>query len=177
MNSRLSSTRMVALFATLVLSVACDGDDGDDGGGDGVATGGQSDAGGACETSCNDSEAAQACVDRINAFRATEGLSPLERWTEAETCTSQQAQSDAQAGGAHVNFGQCGESAQNTCPGWPSSADVVEGCLQAMWDEGPGEDFSAHGHYINMSNPQYTRVACGFHEMSGGSVWSNQNFQ
>ena len=47
--------------------------------------------------------------------------------------------------------------------------------MQAMWDEGPGEPFSAHGHYINMSSTTYTRVACGF-SSSGSGVWSNQNF-
>jgi hypothetical protein len=46
-----------------------------------------------------------------------------------------------------------------------------------MWDEGPGEPYSAHGHYINMTNPSYTMVACGFYETAGGSVWSVQNFQ
>jgi hypothetical protein len=46
-----------------------------------------------------------------------------------------------------------------------------------MWDEGPGEPFSAHGHYINMTNPAYGMVACGFFETPSGAVWSVQNFQ
>ena len=45
-----------------------------------------------------------------------------------------------------------------------------------MWDEGPGEPFRAHGHYINMSSTQYTSVACG-RSSAGQGVWSNQNFQ
>jgi len=73
------------------------------------------------------------------------------------------------------NFGACGEFAQNTCPNWGSETDVVAGCLQAMWDEGPGEPFEEHGHYINMSNPDYTKVACGFFASDQG-VWANQNF-
>ena len=42
--------------------------------------------------------------------------------------------------------------------------------------EGPGEPFSDHGHYINMTNESYTKVACGFYTTPGGAVWSVQNF-
>lgn len=118
----------------------------------------------------------QDCVDRINQLRwECQCLPPLQRWVDAEACSDEQSRSDQDGGGPHGNFGACGEFAQNTCPGWPSTADVVDGCLQAMWDEGPGEPYSAHGHYINMTNPEYTKVACGFSSSSGG-VWSNQNF-
>jgi hypothetical protein len=68
-------------------------------------------------------------------------------------------------------------SAQNECPGWGSTEQVINGCLQLMWDEGPSEPYSAHGHYINMTNPSYTMVACGFYETASGDVWSVQNFQ
>ena len=118
----------------------------------------------------------QACVDRINAFRATEGLPPYQRWSQIEFCSDDEARQDSESGSAHGAFGQCGESAQNECPGWPSIENVLEGCLQMMWDEGPGEPFSQHGHYINMSSTDYTRVACGFYETPNGDVWSVQNF-
>lgn len=118
----------------------------------------------------------QDCVDRINQFRwLCQCLPPLERWTDAETCTDSQSGADQSTGGAHQNFGMCNENAQNTCPDWPSEDQVINGCLQMMWDEGPGEPFSAHGHYINMSSTSYTKVACGRASASGG-VWSNQNF-
>ncbi len=116
------------------------------------------------------------CVARINQLRAEcQCLPPLQRWTEAESCTNTQSSADQSGGGPHGNFGSCGESAQNTCPDWPSEDAVIGGCLQAMWDEGPGEPFSEHGHYINMSSREYTKVACGFSSSSAG-VWSNQNF-
>jgi hypothetical protein len=119
---------------------------------------------------------AQDCVDRINQFRwECQCLPPLMRWTDAETCSDEQSGNDQMTGAAHGNFGACGEGAQNTCPNWPSESDVVTGCLQAMWDEGPGEPFEAHGHYINMSNPGYSKVACGFFSSDQG-VWANQNF-
>jgi len=119
---------------------------------------------------------AQDCVDRINQFRwECQCLPPLARWTDAEMCSDEQSGNDQSSGAAHGNFGACGESAQNTCPDWPSETDVVNGCLQLMWDEGPGEPFEAHGHYINMSNTQYSKVACGFFSSAQG-VWANQNF-
>lgn len=119
---------------------------------------------------------AQDCVDRINQFRwECQCLPPLARWSDAEMCSDEQSGNDQATNSPHGNFGACGEWAQNTCPNWGSEQDVIVGCLQAMWDEGPGEPFSEHGHYINMSSSDYTKVACGF-SSSGAGVWANQNF-
>jgi hypothetical protein len=46
-----------------------------------------------------------------------------------------------------------------------------------MWAEGPGTDFSTHGHYINMSNPKYTKVACGYTTATNGKIWAAQDFR
>jgi uncharacterized protein YkwD len=46
-----------------------------------------------------------------------------------------------------------------------------------MWNEGPGKRFSKHGHYTNMSNPNYEGVACGFAKTPDGQIWSVQNFR
>jgi hypothetical protein len=119
----------------------------------------------------------QDCVERINDFRATIDLPPLARWQDAEQCADEQARQDAASGTAHGAFGQCDESAQNECPGWGSLDDVIDGCLQMMWSEGPGTDYSAHGHYINMTNEAYGEVACGFHETPDGAVWAVQDFR
>ena len=117
------------------------------------------------------------CTDRINGFRATLDLPPLDRWRDTEACADAQAEEDSKTGRAHGAFGDCGELAQNECPGWGSLNEIIEGCLQAMWDEGPGEDYNSHGHYINMTNPDYTRVACGFHVTADGQVWAVQDFR
>lgn len=115
----------------------------------------------------------QLCVDLINGYRATVGSPALARWTDAEGCSDSEAQSDSETGTPHGAFGQCGESAQDECPGWSGSpTEVITGCLQLMWDEGPGG-----GHYENMKSTSSTRVACGFHTTAGGDVWSVQNFQ
>jgi hypothetical protein len=124
-----------------------------------------------------DEAATQLCVDTINMYRATLGLPALGRWTDAEDCSDGEALSDGKSGIAHEAFGMCGEFAQNECPGWPGDgASFITDCLQLMWDEGPGQDFNTHGHYINMSNPDYTMVACGFAPGMGGT-WAVQNFK
>ena len=118
-----------------------------------------------------------ACVDRINAFRASLNLASYVRWEAGETCADQAAKTDAERHDAHSAFGSCEEWAQNECPGWRSVSSVIDDCLQSMWDEGPGEDFNTHGHYINMTNESYTQVACGFYITPDGDVWAVQNFQ
>jgi hypothetical protein len=100
-----------------------------------------------------------------------------ERWTDAEPCADSEAEKDSISGTPHSASGQCDEWAQNECPGWGSLDQIVDGCLQMMWDEGPGADFNTHGHYINMSNPDYTRAACGFFVTSQGDVWAVQDFR
>ena len=121
------------------------------------------------------------CVTRINQLRwECQCLPPLERWSEAEGCADQQAEYDSTRpphAGFQANICSPRGWAQNECPGWPSIGNVITSCLQAMWDEGPGEPYSAHGHYINMTNPQYGRVACGFYTTPTGDVWAVQNFE
>lgn len=115
----------------------------------------------------------QACVDKINAFRATLNLAPLARWTDQEACSDGEAKSDSETGKAHGAFGTCTEMAQNECPGWPGPSNtMIPGCLKAMWGEGPGG-----GHYENMASTRYTKVACGFYVLPNGKVWSVQNFR
>lgn len=122
------------------------------------------------------------CVETINAFRATEGLAPLALWSDSAACLARQASTDAASDDAHGSFGTCSERAQNTCPGWPSDTSlaskrsVLRSCVQMMWNEGPGSDFSKHGHYLNMVNPAHTKVGCGFHH-AHGSLWINMDFR
>jgi hypothetical protein len=116
--------------------------------------------------------AAADCVDAINAYRATLGLAPYARWTQEESCADGQALSDSKTGKAHGAFTQCGEHAQDECPGWPGPSDaMIPKCLAAMWAEGPGG-----GHYENMRG-KYTQVACGFATLPNGSVWAVQDFR
>jgi len=127
------------------------------------------------------SDPAEDCVRRINQLRwDCQCLPPLQRWTEGESCADQHSEYDSTRP-AHSGFRDkictAGGWAQNECPGWNSEQHIVNGCLQAMWDEGPGEPYIEHGHYINMTNSSYSMVACGFYETPDGDFWSVQNFQ
>lgn len=122
--------------------------------------------------------ARQICVDEINKYRATLSLPPLTRDAKDEICGDGEAKKDSISGVAHSAFPSCGESAQNECPGWPGPPEtLIKGCLKMMWAEGPGADFSTHGHYINMSSKSYTQVSCGFFKMTSGSYWAVQDFR
>ena len=122
-------------------------------------------------------QARQRCLERINQFRATEGKPPYERWSAIESCTDGEARKDSMSGKAHDAFPECGEAAQNECPGYKSLDDTLGRCLDQMWAEGPGADFQKHGHYLNMSSTRHSRVACGFYQTPSGSVWAIQNFE
>jgi len=170
-----------------------DGSGGDGSGGDG--SGGDGSGGTTCtptvdcqpELLPSSGDIHQDCVDRINQFRVGCWCEPpLERWTAGEACADEQAAYDAERDQAHAGFsdGICESGwGQNECPGWGSEEQVIEGCLQMMYDEGPppsepcqGSCFQEHGHFINMTNTDYGRVACGFFETATGEVWSVQNF-
>ena len=130
----------------------------------------------------------QDCVNRINQFRTQCAcLGALERWTAGESCADKMAQHDSTSTTPHAGFTTkiCtpGGLAQNECPRFPSEASVMSGCLQQMWSEGPppkmpceGDCFQTYGHYINMTDTQYKRVACGFFKTPSGAYWSVQNF-
>ena len=169
---RMRSVRIVIVSSLLL--AACEQGGGD---GDGQDVGDDETGGDSNPDNVHD-QAAQHCVDVINMYRATIGVAPLQRWTEAETCSNDEAASDSMTGTPHGAFGACGEFAQNECPGWPGPPEqMLDGCLELMWAEGPGEPFEEHGHYINMSSTAYSMVACGFHETENGSWWSVQNFK
>jgi hypothetical protein len=122
------------------------------------------------------------CVQLVNGYRATVQLPPLAVWTDSVGCLAGQAGKDATADKAHGNFGMCKEAAQNTCPGWvadtsrESLADVVGRCVESMWSEGPGSDYSKHGHYTNMTNPKYAKLGCAY-DFRQGSLWINMDFK
>lgn len=129
----------------------------------------------------------QDCVDRINQFLTQCACLPaLTRRTDGEACANQMAEYDAAMNephaGARANICQPGGS-QNECPNYASNAQVIGLCMQQMWDEGPpptssctGACYEEHGHFINMTDKDVTKVACGFHTTSSGKVWAVQNF-
>jgi hypothetical protein len=129
----------------------------------------------------------QDCVDRINQFLTECACLPaLKRATEGEACADQMAEYDAGQNTAHAGARAkiCKPAgSQNECPGYSSNNQVISLCFQQMWDEGPppagdctGTCYEEHGHFINMTDPSVTKVACGFYTTSSGKVWAAQNF-
>ena len=164
-------------------------------GGSSSATGGATGAGGtsgctpdyACKpTAPSTGDYYADCVARVNQFRACVCLPPLERWNAGESCADTDAAYDP-GNSPHAGFIAkiCSPEgfAQDECPGWQSETQVVSGCLQQMFDEGPppsgsctGTCFEMHGHFINMTNTTYSMVACGIATVNG-QVTAVQDFQ
>jgi hypothetical protein len=93
-----------------------------------------------------------------------------------EMCVDGQAQADYAANTPHSAFGECMEYAQDECPGWPGPPSSIDtGCLAQMWAEGP-PPAGTDNHWLNMSNAQYTTVACGFYQDPAGTWWATQDF-
>jgi hypothetical protein len=117
--------------------------------------------------------AEEICVATMNDYRKAQGLAPYTRWTDNEACTASQAASDGASGKAHGAFGQCGESAQTECPGWPGPPEtMIPKCLAMMMGEGPGG-----GHHDAIMSAKYTKVSCGFAAAKSGDIWAVQNFR
>ena len=136
----------------------------------------------------------EACLDKINEYRATEGLDPLTLAPEEkQTCTDNQAADDLASNKAHGHFGDCGEGAQNSGPNfntsWRKTAiEVSDAYLKMMWedekalvtsgerDPNKSEDYPYIGHYLNMKG-NYKTVACGIALTEDGKKgWFNVNF-
>ncbi len=135
------------------------------------------------------------CLAKINEYRATENLKPLTLAAqEKQTCADKQSADDLKSSKAHGHFGDCGEFAQNSGPNfsgnWQKNATAVaEYYLKMMWedekalvtsgerDPNKSEDYPYIGHYLNMKNTSYTKVACGITLSSDGKTgWFNVDF-
>lgn len=135
------------------------------------------------------------CLEVVNAKRATEDLPPLKRANaEREKCVYEQAAKDMVAGKGHANFGDCGESAQNTGPNvnpkwYKTEKAIVDNYVNMMWDDekalvtsgerdpNKDSDYSYIGHYLNMKNTSYKSLACGIaYSTDGKKAWFNMNF-
>lgn len=134
------------------------------------------------------------CLEVVNKYRATEDLEPLVlAGDEKQKCTDNQSAADLKDGKAHGHFGDCGEFAQNSAPNislsWlGTEKEIVDYYLESMWNEKKlvesGErdpnnsaDFSAIGHYLNMSRKNADTISCGFAKSSDGKTgWMNINF-
>lgn len=105
-----------------------------------------------------------------------------------ETYADTGAQSDYDANSPHSHFSSTSGGgiafAENECPGhsgWHLAAgqtmnDLVGQCIAAFYAEGPGSDYSTHGHYINMMNDSYKSLGCGIYQAANGDVTIVQDY-
>ena len=135
------------------------------------------------------------CLAKINEYRATEDMPPLTLADEEKhACADKQSADDLAENSAHGHFKACGEFAQNSGPNfstsWLKTATAVSDYyLTMMWedekalvtsgerDPNNNDDYPYIGHYLNMKNKSYTKVACGIAlDADGKKGWLNINF-
>jgi hypothetical protein len=129
------------------------------------------------------------CLAKINEYRATEDLKPLTLASEEkQTCADKQSADDLKTNEAHGHFGDCGEFAQNSGPNFSGSfqknaSAVAEYYLKMMWEDEKAKaekgvtEYAQIGHYLNMKNTSYTKVACGITLSEDGKKgWFNVDF-
>lgn len=169
-----SVARPLASIAVMVLVFGCGGSDvASSGTGSKSGSGAGKDGEDSSASPSSEPAIAELCVKTINDYRKGIGAPALDRWTDGEACADAQCKSDSESGKAHGAFGDCGEFAQDECPGWDGDYEkAIPACLEMMWNEGPGG-----GHYDNMSNTTYTKVACGVYRTPSGKFWAIQNFK
>jgi hypothetical protein len=128
------------------------------------------------------------CVSETNRYRAMGSVAAVTENTALETYADTGASTDYNASSAHSHFTATSGGgiafAENECPGfsgWHLAAGgdlnaLVGQCIAAFYAEGPGTDYSAHGHYINMMNPSYSTLGCGIDQASNGDVTIVQDY-
>jgi hypothetical protein len=107
--------------------------------------------------------------------------------TALETYADQGAQVDYDSNSPHSHFtstqGGGIAFAENECPGhsgWHLSPGgdlnaLVGMCVAAFYAEGPGSDYTMHGHYTNMMGP-YGKLGCGIDQATNGDVTIVQDY-
>lgn len=128
-----------------------------------------------------EADAKRACLDTLNALRASIGKPKLAWSKSLEAFADQGARYDARTGQAHSHFSAYSKSAvpsdaENELPGWPlknykSMIGVVQAGTKMMWDEGPGG-----GHYDNIAGDQ-KEVGCGIYTTPQGAAWVIHDFK
>ena len=145
----------------------------------------------ACSVACSDSgttgdaSAQQFCVSETNRYRAMDGKPALMESAALETYADAGAMHDFSTA-PHDHFSSTSGGgiamAENECPGqfgwnYTEGQDlnmVVGMCIAAFYSEGPGTDYSTHGHYINMMGP-YAKLGCGIY-YTGGKITIVQDY-
>ena len=131
--------------------------------------------------------AQQFCVSETNRYRAMNSVAALAESAALEAYATIGAMVDY-GSSPHNHFSSTNGGgiafAENECPGqfgWHLTAGesmtmLVAQCIAAFYAEGPGTDYSTHGHYINMMNPSYTKLGCGIYQAANMDVTVVQDY-
>jgi hypothetical protein len=139
---------------------------------------------------------ANACVSKIQSLRTSIGLSngtnlvsvaskePAISGATYGDCAWKEGQYDS-TNGAHAahsaNLYHC-LGTQNECVNWSLNAgetptQMVKRCVQAWFNEGPGADYTTHGHYTNMTSTTYKNPTCGVYKNAAGKYTIAADFK
>ncbi|HTR55041.1 MAG TPA: CAP domain-containing protein [Kofleriaceae bacterium] len=159
----------VCVVLVLALAFACGG---------GTTGGGGGGGGGGVDAANGSATPLAYCVSQTNMYRATAGKPALTESSALEAYAATGAMYDF-TNGPHAHFTATSGGgiafAENECPvqgNWMlqpggDMTALVGMCVQAFYNEGPGSDYSTHGHYINMMGP-YTTLGCGIYQQGTG---------
>ncbi len=144
-----------------------------------VAACGGGNAGGGGSPDADPNETAlQFCVSETNRYRAMNDKPALTESADLEAYAATGAMVDFSSL-AHNHFTMTSGGgiafAENECPvqgNWMLQPGgdmkvLVGSCVAAFYAEGPGTDYSTHGHYINMMGA-YATLGCGIYQMGTG---------
>lgn len=132
-------------------------------------------------------------LDKVNAYRASKGVAPLviDPALSAFALTGSERLSDDHAPHANFKFEAGTDPAFAGAHVWAENQGDPNGVrkldadptvntqkqidlmLKLMWDEGPGDAATGHGHYDNMMNPAFTRMGVGLYSRDGVLYMTN----
>ena len=125
------------------------------------------------------------CVDRINKMRALETLPPLAQDHGHEKCSDDDAKVNLEKGNDH--YQKCG--VQNTCGIMASISDILNVCIEKQMYHHEKKNYQKNptgcaplkwpngcGHYLNMVDKGFKKVACGIYKTPAGTFKALLNF-
>merc|ERR1719362_1052089 len=110
---------------------------------------------------------ADACLTKVNSYRAGKGKAALTLKSSQNSCAASQSAKDGPNLNWHGHFGDCGEMGQCQAAGQSSCSAAID----AYYSEGPGG-----GHYEIIMDSRYKSMAYGKCDCSKYNVFWTHNF-
>lgn len=127
----------------------------------------------------------QDCVDRVNKLRALENLSPLVREQDGEDSSDKDAYQNYATKTPHSSFSG---DAQNECGLYSAISLILDDCIEKQMYYAEKSCYVKNssscyadkacqcGHYLNITNKSFTKIACGLYEAPDGKFKAVLNF-